>query len=137
MRLISGPSATVPSGATVVNAYVQFQARRATSVATNLTIRGQASDNAATFSTAAFNISSRPRTTSSAQWSPPPWTTVGEAGANQRTSDLSAVLQEIINRPGWASGNALALIITGSGKRTAEAFEGARAPVLHIEFTTA
>ena len=63
--------------------------------------------------------------------------TVGEAGANQRTSNLSAVLQEIINRPGWASGNALALIITGSGKRTAEAFEGARAPVLHIEFTTA
>jgi hypothetical protein len=127
---------SVPSGATVTNAYVQFQARRATSRATNLRIQGQASNNAATFTTAAFNISSRPRTTTAAQWAPPPWTVVGEAGVNQRTSNLSAVLQEIFNRPGWSSGNALALIITGSGRRVAEAFEGARAPILHIEFTT-
>jgi hypothetical protein len=48
------------------------------------------------------------------------------------------VVQEIVNRQGWASGNALALILTGSGARVAEAFEGgaARAPVLHIEYET-
>jgi hypothetical protein len=124
----------VPAGATIVNAYVQFQTRAATSNTANLTVQGEASDNASRFTSTAFNISSRPRTTAAARWSPPPWTVVGEAGVNQRTTDLSAVLQEIISRPGWSSGNAVALIITGTGRRVAEAFEGRRAPGLHIEF---
>jgi hypothetical protein len=118
----------------VVNAYVQFQAGDRNSGAINLTVSGEASDNAATFTTAAFDISSRPRTTAAAQWSPSPWRVVGESGINQRTPNLSAVLQEILSRPGWAPGNAVALIITGSGKRVAEAFDGVAAPVLHIEY---
>ena len=35
-------------------------------------------------------------------------------------------------RPGWSAGNALVVIITGTGKRTAEAFDGTFAPVLHV-----
>ena len=40
---------------------------------------------------------------------------------------------------GWASNNALVLIITGTGLRTAEAFNGvpAAAPWLHVEFQAA
>jgi hypothetical protein len=30
----------------------------------------------------------------------------------------------------------MAIIIRGTGKRTAEAFNGTRAPVLHVEYTT-
>jgi hypothetical protein len=47
------------------------------------------------------------------------------------------VIQEIVSRPGWVSGNALALIVTGSGKRTAESFNGdaAGAALLHVEYT--
>jgi hypothetical protein len=43
-----------------------------------------------------------------------------------------------VSRAGWASGNALAIIVTGTGKRTAEAFESgaAIAAVIHIEYTT-
>jgi hypothetical protein len=125
---------TVPEGATIVSAYVQFQTRVATSNTANFTIQGEASDNASRFTTTARNISSRPRTTAAASWSPAPWTVVGEAGVDQRTTDLSAILQEIINRPGWTSGNAIVLIITGTGRRVAEAFEGANAPELHIEY---
>jgi len=46
------------------------------------------------------------------------------------------VIQQVVDRPGWASGNAMAFIITGSGHRTADAFEGgaANAPLLHIEY---
>lgn len=73
-----------------------------------------------------------------ASWSPPPWTTKGEAGPDQRTPDITPVIQEIVNRPGWASGNSLALIITGAGKRTAKSYNGdqAGAPLLHVEYTT-
>jgi hypothetical protein len=124
----------VPSQATVTRAYVQFQTRVATSTATNLTVRGESVDDARPFTSAVWDVSSRARTSASVQWSPPAWTMIGEAGPNQRTSDLSPVLQEIFDRPGWVSGNAVTLIISGSGRRVAEAWEGARAPVLHLEF---
>jgi hypothetical protein len=58
------------------------------------------------------------------------------SGPDQQTPDLSAVIQELVNRPGWSSGNALAIIITGTGKRTAEAFNGDAdgAPLLHVRY---
>ncbi len=48
------------------------------------------------------------------------------------------MIQEIVSRPGWSSGNSLAIIITGSGRRAAEAWNGdqAGAPLLHITYTT-
>jgi hypothetical protein len=46
------------------------------------------------------------------------------------------VIQEIVNRPGWASGNSLVLLITGSGTRTAEAYDGdpSGAPLLKVTY---
>src|SRR4051794_18240627 len=130
---------TIPKGATITKAYLQFEAKETQSEATSLAIQGQAADNAATFTSASGNISTRARTGSSISWTPPAWTLVGEAGANQRSPDLSPAIQEILNRNNWASGNALALIITGTGHRTAWAYDGktASAPLLHIEYTTA
>ena len=129
-------SIAIPQGSTIVGAYVQFRVDNSTSVATTLAIRGEASDDAATFTAAAANISSRPRTAATATWSPPPWTTVGAAGSAQRTADLSPVIQEIVNRAGWSEGHALALIITGQGKRVADSFEGGFGPILHVEFAS-
>ncbi len=126
----------IPPGSNILNAHVQFQVDAANSNATSLLIQGQAADNPPTFATTAFGISSRPRTTAAVSWAPQAWPTVGEAGAAQRTADLATVIQEIVDRPAWASGNALALIITGTGKRVAESFNGlaAAAPLLHVEF---
>ena len=67
---------------------------------------------------------------------PEPWPTTQVHGPDQRTPDLTPVLAEIVARPGWASGNAMVLIFTGSGTRTAEAFDGTFAPVLHVEYTS-
>jgi hypothetical protein len=49
---------------------------------------------------------------------------------------MSAVIQEIVDRSGWSSGNALAIIITGSGKRVADSFDGDAngAPLLHLRY---
>jgi hypothetical protein len=65
----------------------------------------------------------------------PAWT-AGSVAAAQRTPDLAWVVQEVVDRPGWASGNALALLVTGRGHRTAVAYEGgaARAAVLHVDY---
>jgi hypothetical protein len=66
----------------------------------------------------------------------PGWPTVGEAASNQRTPDLGPVIQEVVARAGWAPGNALVLIVTGTGHRTARAFDegAAGAALLHVEY---
>lgn len=129
---------TIPQGATITNAYVQFKGDETGTTATSLTIQGEAANNAPTFTTASSNISSRPRTTATVAWSPPSWTMVGQVGPDQQTPNIASVIQEIVNRPDWASGNSLVIIITGTGKRTAEAFNGdqAGAPLLHVEYST-
>jgi hypothetical protein len=128
----------IPQGATVIQTQIQFTVDETPSNATSLTIAGQDSDNAATFTSAAGSISSRPRTSAQVGWAPPPWPTVGAAGAGQLTPDLSSVLQEIVNRPGWSSGNAAVFIVMGTGERVAESFNGspADAPVLLVTYST-
>ncbi|GAB62920.1 hypothetical protein KSU1_C1324 [Candidatus Jettenia caeni] len=130
---------TIPEGATITNAYIQFKADEITSEATSLTIQGEHVDNATAFTSSIGDISSRPRTTAAVSWSPAPWTTVGEVGPNQQTPDISSIIQEIMNRPGWLSGNSVVVIFTGTGKRVAEAYDGnqAEAPLLHIEYSVA
>jgi len=76
-------------------------------------------------------------TTANVAWSPPSWTSVGAAGVDQRTPDISSVVQELVNRPGWASNSNLALIITGTGSRTAESYNGSpsKAPIIYVDYT--
>ncbi|MFC2027670.1 S8 family serine peptidase, partial [Chloroflexota bacterium] len=128
----------IPNGATITTAYVQFQVDEASTGATSLTIEGEATDSAGTFTASSGNISSRVRTSANVGWSPVDWTTVGAAGPDQQTTDISAIIQEIVNRSGWDSGNSLAIIISGSGVRVAESYEGnpAGAPLLHVEYST-
>ncbi|MEE8450603.1 MAG: Ig-like domain-containing protein, partial [Thermoguttaceae bacterium] len=127
----------LPTSAIVTNAYVQFQVDETDSIETTLTIRGEATGDALTFTSTAGSITARPTTTAAVAWSPDPWLTVGEAGLDQRTPNIAAILQEIIAQPGWFSGNALAILIEGTGVRTAESYNGQpeAAPLLHIEYT--
>jgi hypothetical protein len=126
----------IPTGATITNAYVQFQVDETSSGETILKVEGEAIDNAPAFVSLKYNISNRSRTTANVDWLPAPWTTVGEAGINQRTPDLSVIIQEIVDRSGWAPGNSIVLIVTGSGTRWAESYNGDQsgAPLLHIEY---
>ena len=126
----------IPQGAVITAAYLQFTTDEVGSAATSLLIRGEDVNDAAAFATTANNLSARALTDASAAWNPAAWTTVGQAGAAQRSTDLSAVVQEIVARPGWLAGNDMAFVVTGTGTRTADAFEGgaALAPLLHIEY---
>jgi Bacterial Ig domain len=126
-----------PQGARILNAYVQFQVDEVGTGPADLVVRAEAADDARAFTTARFDVTSRQGTLASTGWVPAPWPTVGARGPDQRTSNLAPVLQEVVDRPGWSSGRALVLVISGSGSRVAESFEGTFAPVLHIEYTTA
>ena len=126
----------IPPGAPIVAAWIQFQADETSSVATTLTLQAEASDNAVPFTSGTNNVGARPRTSAAVGWTPVAWNTVGEAGAAQRTPDLSPVVQQVVSRGGWLSGNAMVFVITGSGSRVAESFDGtaAGAALLHVVF---
>lgn len=126
----------VPQGATIQSAYLQFHANEASSGATNLTLRAEASDDAAPFSSQPRAVSGRSFTSASAAWVVPAWPVVGAAGAAQRSADLTTLVQEVVQRSGWASGNAMVFSVVGSGDRVADSFNGnaAGAPRLHVEY---
>jgi hypothetical protein len=129
----------LPPGATILAASIQFRADETGSDAASLRIEAQAADDAPPFTTAAGDVSARPRSNAAVLWTPPPWAVVGSAGPGERTPDLREIVQEIVDRPGWPSGGAIVFIVTGSGRRTAESYEGlaAGAPLLHVEYTEA
>nr|MBP7949988.1 putative Ig domain-containing protein [Verrucomicrobiales bacterium] len=113
----------IPRNAFISTATVQFAADETQSGVTSLTIQAQAADNAPGFTTASNDLGNRPRTAAASAWSPPPWTVVGDRGSAQMTPNISAVVQEVVSRPGWTSGNALVLLIAGTGHRTAYSFD--------------
>jgi hypothetical protein len=127
----------IPQGAAITSAYIQFTVDETDAGSISLTIRGEDTDNALTFSETDNNISARSKTSASVSWSPADWGTVGEAGSAQRTPDIKSVIQEIVDRNGWDSGNSLAIIISGSGVRTAESYDGSAssAPKLFVDFS--
>ncbi len=127
----------IPPGAVIDAAWIQFTSARASNGPANLLIEGQLSDDAVSFARDSYDISTRPRTTAAVSWLPPPWTGTDQAGSAQRTPDLTGIVSEIVTRPGWVAGNALAFLITGSGEHTAHSVDGlpAAAPLLHLAWS--
>jgi len=127
---------SVPHGSVITKAYLQFQADETSSAATSLTIRGEASANPATFTATDNNISNRPLSNASASWNPVAWNVVDERGVKQQSSDLSTIVQELIDQTGWNIDQSMVFILTGSGKRTAESYDGNAqgSATLHIEY---
>ncbi|MFV9631983.1 MAG: hypothetical protein ACNYWM_13080, partial [Methanosarcinales archaeon] len=127
----------VPKGAIITNAYVEFETDETSLTSTNLTFYGEDVDNSVTFIPGySYNVSRRTKTSASVTWlNVPAWDTLDE---KHQTPDISPIIQEIVNRNNWASGNALSIIVTGSGRRTAESYnkESDNAPFLVVEYRT-
>lgn len=123
---------SVPQGATITTAYIQFQADESNSGTVTINIAGEDVDDASTFSSNNYDVTNRTTTSASASWSPANWTS-GQSGSAQKTSEIKTIVQEIVNRSGWYSGNDMVFILSNSNAtvwRTAEVN-----PTLHIEYT--
>ncbi|XCN71800.1 MAG: CehA/McbA family metallohydrolase [Candidatus Electrothrix aestuarii] len=125
----------IPQGATITSASIQFTVDETNTGTTNLTIKAEDTDDAAAFTTSSYNVSNRTTTSEYVSWSPASWTSVGAAGADQKTPDLSDVVQEVVDRTGWSSGNDMVFIITGTGERTAESYNGSSSNAALLEIT--
>jgi len=124
----------VPAGKVITSAYIEFEVDETDSGTTDVYIRAEDIDDAPAFTTTNSNLSSRTPTSEFAYWSIPAWNTTSQ---KQNSVDISNVIQEVVDRGGWSTGNDIAIIITGgNGTRTAEAYEGesANAATLYITY---
>jgi hypothetical protein len=132
---------TVPKGATITTAYLKVRARFDVLMPTEgTTIYGQAAEDPITFSTSG-DYDGRARTTASVYWSlasppGPPWV----ADIDYTSPEIKTIVQEIVNRAGWVSGNDMVMFFVPDGNQDvwAYAYDGSAtyAPKLHIEYTT-
>ena len=134
----------LPPGALVERAEIVFTADGSDSGTMALTIRGESDPDPEpypqdAFSSGSFDISSRSRTLASVVWIiDEPW------GNRQRypTPDLTPIVREVMELPGWHARRALAFIITGDGSSTYRrvfAYDGqgddpGRVPLLRLEY---
>lgn len=132
---------TIPIGATITNAYVQFTADESDAAVSrdlSIEIAGEDEDNSANFTTTTDNLSDRILTTEIVSWDPDGWSS-GDSGIDEQTPDLSDILNEIVSRTGWVSGNAMSFVLYGTNfsetsERVAESFEGGAPAVLHVTY---
>lgn len=127
----------IPPKATIVSAYVQFDADGNTNVTTNVAIGAQLSTDAPPFTTAVHDLSTRISGLGSLiNWPAIPTWTGGDRGTDQRTPELKDAIQELVDQASWKSTSPIVLIINGSGARAARAFDGtpARAPTLVVTY---
>ena len=126
----------IPQGATILSARLEvYSASQPQWIAISFQYAGEASDNSAPFS-AGSKPSQRPLTaarvnhSSSVNWNANTW---------YQLDDIRVIVQEIINRPGWQSGNSLSIILRGTGtaygRKFVRAFEGGATGAVRLIIT--
>lgn len=98
-------------------------------------IWAEATDDAATFSATSNNISGRTATTAVVTW------TASSLGTGWKSSpDIASIIQEIVSRPGWVSGNDIVIVLKGRSVNALrfEAYDGGAGTyaTLNITYTT-
>lgn len=101
-------SVTIPQGSTINSAYLTVYLGNDADDP-DLLIWCQDADDTAAFTTTNDDISGRTKTTASVAWQD---TNLGYSQQVQ-TPDLKTIVQEVIDRPGWTSGNSIAFILLG------------------------
>ena len=130
----------IPAGVTIEIAYIQFTAdnEKLTGDTVNLAIWGWKEPNPSSIGGAAYIISSAPRTSAVAKWSDLPDWISGQANLASRTSDISNVIEELVNQAGWVSGNSIAFIIGDDPDNPSSSIRSAVSgnASIHVEFSS-
>ena len=132
---------TIPKGATISSATLTLTSGGVTNPPPPMTIKVEAADNAAQV-TSRTDVLARTRAATTQAWAPGTWPA---SGGTVTTVDFAPVLQQIVNRAGWVSGNAVQLFIEDAsvGFTTAQqvsiiSWDGAAAgqdPKLNVTYT--
>lgn len=132
------PGVAIPPGVNILSAKARFRAYSNQSAAVSVRIKAVNEDNPDAPSSAS-GINSAAKTTAYVEWSPEAWT----QDEWYETPDIATVIQEIVDRPGWASGNAMILYLGNNATTfpncrdfyTYEVSGGIYRPELIVEYT--
>ena len=131
---------TIPQGATINSATITLRGEETDSTSgLAATIWGVDADNPS-FPADYDAAEALTHTTATASWSNPAVT----AGSNINTPSISTIVKEIVDRAGWASGQAMILVIENNGSsagvyRSFHSYDSnaSYAPVLNVDYTEA
>ena len=131
------PNISIPKNATIQSAYLQMRASENSNDAVTWTIKGQASDDAPAFAATVNNVGNRATTTASVAWS------IGTStnwvdNTKYLSPNVGSIVQELVNRGGWAKGGDMVFVISGVGSnsRAVDSYNGSQgnAPTLIINY---
>jgi len=128
---------TVPKNVTITSAHLRFRAEEDGNGTSILKIYAEDVDDASGFTYNDEDVSDRTRTSAYETWSMPTFNN----GHYYNTPDLKDVIQEVVNRSGWSSGNDMTIItVPNSGNSDRDAYSREKspssAPELVINYTT-
>ena len=132
----------IPQGAIITSARIRFRADANDNGNASLVISGELADDASGIGGDNHELSSRINagaTTAKVNWNPPAWSD----NNYYYTDDISPVIQEIVNQPGYAGDDLLIFIEPGTGctgsecRRRADSRDEStsNAPRLEVEYT--
>lgn len=114
----------LPKNASITSAHLEFVAKSAGSDSLSLTIAGLAQDNPASFYAPGV-VRKASKTAATVSWpNVESWT----SERTYRSPDIRSIVQELVNRSGWSSGNSMAMAVygTNSTRRIPYAMEGGK-----------
>jgi len=129
----------IPKGSLITNAYIQFTVDATSKNADpcRVVIRMDPAANSAALDPNKFHLSKRAKSTDSIVWNvadKTKWATEGQAGVEQRTPNMAALMQQTINKESRESGNAVRLLLQGTGSSEVESYDGDE-PKAHLLVT--
>ncbi|MGI9471584.1 MAG: hypothetical protein ACR2NZ_08650, partial [Rubripirellula sp.] len=108
--------------ARIRDAYIQFTCDEPSVQSTSLIIAAEDTGNASRFSKERHDLSSRSLTQKEIGWDPDMWPLKNASAKVHRTPNLTPIIESLIQRPDWKSGNSIAFLVSGTGKRIATAY---------------
>lgn len=133
------PAVAIPNGATITTAYIQVYGTASAGTATLTNLYMNDVDNAAGFTTEA-NFDGRAVTAAIA------WDNITATwnGAYRNSPEMKTIVQAIVDRVGWATGQDMAVLWKDDGSTegsyryfsSSEDTDTNSPPILHIEYTT-
>ncbi len=109
----------IPRGAVITSARVRFTSSTLNTSDATLSFKAEAVGDSTTFASVASDISNRSTTSAEVIWNSD--NNFPLSSESVLSPDISAVLQEVINRGDWCGGNSLNLIIEGTSVSTSSA----------------
>lgn len=125
---------TIPQGSTINSATLKISVGSATYDDAHFTVFCEDHDDAPTFTTATNDITNRTTTTASIEIDQ------DALGTGEHSFTITAAVQEVINRPGWVSGNDLVVPIRNDANANLRCYAydygpGTYPPKLDIDYT--